>query len=43
MSQSNLQTETTENDEQYTLSNIINIEFQKCHFFTEVYFEAGTL
>ena len=43
MSQSILQTGTTKNDEQYTLSIIINIEFQNCHFFIEVYFEVGTL
>ena len=42
ITQSNLQAATAENEEQYTLSNIIYIKLQNCCFFFEVYFEGNT-
>ena len=42
VSQSNVQTVAAKNEEQYTLSNIIYIQFQNCWFFSfGVYFEEG--
>ena len=38
--QSKIQTATAENEEQYTMSNIIYIEFPTFYFFS-LYFEAG--
>ena len=39
--QLNLQDTAAENEEQYTLSNIIYIHFQNCYFFYEIFFDAG--
>ena len=40
VTQSNVNAATAENEEQYTLSNIIYIKFQNCFFF-KVCFEGG--
>ena len=39
--QPNVKSATTENEEPYSLSNIMYIEFQNWCFFIRIYFEAG--